>query len=85
MKPTLLRPVAGQHCCGDPYGTSMWRWAAAVLVLSLALAVPALAGSAAGAGGLLLNAGLLACVAAVPVAMHSNNAFKGRRAKHARP
>jgi hypothetical protein len=62
-----------------------WGWAAVVAVVSLGVAIPALLGSAIGNGGLLLNAVLLASVAVVPVAMHSNNAFKGRRAKRARP
>jgi hydrogenase maturation factor HypE len=62
-----------------------WGWAAVVALVSLAVAIPALLGSAIGNGGLLLNAALLGSVAAVPIAMHSNNAFKGRRAKRARP
>lgn len=58
-----------------------WRWAGVVAMASLAFAVLALLGSGPGDGGLLLNAVLLSSVAAVPVLMHSNNAFKRRRAK----
>jgi hypothetical protein len=58
-----------------------WRCGAVVALVSVALAVLALLGSGMATGGLLFNAVLVASVAAVPVAMHSNNAFKRRRAK----
>lgn len=64
-----------------PLWNVSWRWALAIGLISTAYAVLASIGSGVANGGLFLNAALLASVAAVPVVMHSNNAFKRRRAK----
>jgi hypothetical protein len=64
-----------------PLWNLSWRWALAIALISTAYAVLALIGSGVGNGGLFLNAALLASVAVAPVIMHSNNAFKRRRAK----
>lgn len=67
--------------CLVPLWQLRWRWAVAAVALAVLLVAAALFGPAAFGDGSVFNAALLALVAAAPAIMHSNNAFKRRRAK----
>lgn len=66
--------------CVVPLWQLRWRWAVATVLLAMLLALAAFFGPAVFGDGRVFNAVLWASVSAVPAFMHSNNAFKGRRA-----
>ena len=62
-----------------------WRGSMVVITVSLAIAVCGVLSTSPFGIGTAFNAALLVTIASIPVALHSNDAWKGRRAKRARP